>query len=32
VNLSAGAYYNVEKPKYGADWTLRLQATLMFSK
>ncbi len=32
VNLSAGAYYNVEKPKYGADWTMRLQATLMFPK
>ncbi len=32
VNLSAGAYYNVEKPKYGADWTMRLQVTLMFPK
>ena len=32
VNISGGAYYNVEKPKYGADWTMRLQFTLLFPK
>jgi len=32
INLSAGAFYNVEKPEFGADWTLRLQATFMFPK
>ena len=26
VNLQASAYYNVEAPKNGADWQLRLQA------
>jgi hypothetical protein len=30
VNLSAHYYYNVEKPIYGADWTLRLQIQLLF--
>jgi hypothetical protein len=32
VNISGGAYYNVAKPKYGADWTMRLQFTLLFPK
>ncbi len=32
INFSAGAYYNVEKPKFGADWTLRLQMTFLFPK
>ena len=32
VNLSAQAYYNVEKPDFGADWQLRLVATMMFPK
>jgi len=32
INLSAGAFYNVEKPEFGADWTLRLQATFLFPK
>ena len=32
VNLSAQAYYNVEKPAFGADWQLRLVANLMFPK
>ena len=32
VNLSAQAYYNVEKPTFGADWQLRLVATMMFPK
>jgi hypothetical protein len=32
VNGSAQAYYNVEKPTYGADWTLRLQLQFLFPK
>lgn len=32
INIQAGAYYNVEKPEFGADWQLRLQATFMFPK
>jgi hypothetical protein len=32
VNLQASAYYNVEKPKFGADWQLRLQLQLMYPK
>jgi len=32
VNLSAQAYYSVEKPEFGADWQLRLVANLMFPK
>ena len=32
VNTQASAYYNVETPKYGPDWQLRLQVQLMFPK
>ncbi len=30
VNCSAQAFYNVEKPDGGPDWTLRLQIALLF--
>lgn len=32
VNFQTQAFYNVEKPHFGADWTWRLQAQLMFPK
>jgi len=32
VNTQISAYYNVEKPKYGADWQMRVQVQLMFPK
>jgi hypothetical protein len=32
VNTQISAYYNVEKPKYGPDWQMRVQAQLMFPK
>jgi len=32
VNGQASAYYNVEKPDFGADWQLRLQLQLLFPK
>jgi hypothetical protein len=32
VNTQASAYYNVETPKYGPDWQLRLQVQFMFPK
>ena len=32
VNLSAQAYYNIEKPEFGADWQLRLQIQFLFPK
>ncbi len=32
INGSAQVYYNVEKPTYGADWTLRLQLQFLFPK
>ncbi|MHC4647213.1 MAG: neuromedin U [Planctomycetota bacterium] len=32
VNMSCQAFYNVEKPRYGPDWTLRLQLQLLFPK
>ena len=32
VNGQVSAYYNVEKPKFGADWQLRLQLQFMFPK
>jgi hypothetical protein len=32
VNFQTQAFYNVEKPQLGADWTWRLQAQLMFPK
>ncbi len=30
VNVLVGAYYNVVRPTYGADWQLRTQVTLIF--
>ena len=32
VNGSIQAYYNVEKPQFGADWQLRLQLQFLFPK
>jgi len=32
INASASAYYNVEKPDFGADWQLRLQVQFLFPK
>jgi hypothetical protein len=32
VNSQIGAYYNVEKPQFGADWQIRAQVQLMFPK
>jgi hypothetical protein len=32
VNSQISAYYNVEKPEFGADWQLRAQVQLMFPK
>jgi hypothetical protein len=32
VNGQVSAYYNVEKPKFGADWQLRLQLQFLFPK
>jgi hypothetical protein len=32
VNLQTQVFYNVEKPRYGADWTWRLQMQLLFPK
>ncbi len=32
VNLPTQAFYNVEKPEFGPQWTLRLQVQLMFPK
>ena len=32
VNSQIGAYYNVEKPEFGADWQIRAQVQLMFPK
>jgi hypothetical protein len=32
VNVSCQAYYNVESPENGADWTLRLQVQFLFPK
>ena len=32
INVSAGAYYNVEKPQFASDWSLRLQWTFLFPK
>lgn len=32
INVSAGAYYNIEKPQFGSDWSLRLQWTFLFPK
>ena len=32
LNASVQAFYNMEKPDYGADWTLRLQIQFLFPK
>jgi len=32
VNASLQGYYNIEKPRMGADWTLRAQLQLLFPK
>jgi len=32
INAQVTAYYNVEKPDYGADWQLRLQLQFLFPK
>lgn len=32
VNLQAGAYYNVIRPDYFANWNFRLQVVFMFPK
>ena len=32
INGQVSAYYNVEKPKFGADWQLRLQLQFLFPK
>lgn len=32
VNLSFQAFYNAEKPKFGADWSTRFQIQLLFPK
>jgi hypothetical protein len=32
MNLQVQAFYNVEKPEFGADWSLRIQLQLLFPK
>lgn len=32
VNMSFQAFYNVEKPKFGADWSTRFQVQFLFPK
>ncbi len=32
MNAQVSAYYNVEKPQFGAKWQLRLQLQLLFPK
>lgn len=32
ININAQAFYNVEKPDYGPDWSARLQVQLLFPK
>ena len=32
INAQAQAFYNVEKPDYGPDWSARLQVQLLFPK
>jgi hypothetical protein len=32
VNMSLQAYYNVEKPQFGPDWSLRFTVALLFPK
>ena len=30
MNFMVGAYYNLVRPEYGADWQLRTQVTFIF--
>jgi hypothetical protein len=32
LNVSVSAYYNAEKPKFGADWSTRFQVQMLFPK
>jgi len=32
VNINVQAYYNLEKPDFAADWSIRIQMTLLFPK
>jgi hypothetical protein len=32
LNLSVSAYYHAEKPKFGADWSTRVQLQMLFPK
>ena len=32
MNASAQAFYNVESPQYGPDWSIRLQLQFLFPK
>jgi hypothetical protein len=32
VNAGVQAYYNVEKPEFAADWSIRIQMTLLFPR
>jgi hypothetical protein len=32
MNAQVQGFYNVEKPDFGADWTLRLQLQFLFPK
>jgi hypothetical protein len=32
MNASMQAFYNIERPEYGADWTLRVQLQFLFPK
>ncbi len=32
MNAQVSAYYNAEKPEFGADWQLRLQLQFLFPK
>jgi hypothetical protein len=32
ININSQAYYNVAKPDYGPDWSIRLQVQLLFPK
>jgi hypothetical protein len=32
INSQVSAYYNVEKPRHGSDWQIRLQVQLLFPK
>lgn len=32
LNAQVGAYYNLERPRYAADWQIRAQVQLMFPK